>query len=623
MDVDGTERMKRLYPFVDQTKTPLPSCWSAKDKFQYLGLTQNNLRVHYKGQGKTHKDAAAVRSDHPIPSSCGLYYFEVRIISKGRDGFMGIGLSQQGVSLNRLPGWDRFSYGYHGDDGNSFCSSGSGLPYGPTFTTDDVIGCGVNFIDNTCFYTKNGYNIGVAFTDLPGGLYPTVGLQTPGEIVDANFGHMPFVYDVMEDLKEAQLRVQTSIERFILSPAKSEWFNKLVSGYLVHHGFCATAEAFGSAGGQAALEDVVSIKHRQSICRLIKSGRISEAIRQVQLLYPTLFEQKPDLLFLLKCRQFVEMLTGNDSEIRRPSPRSSHSASPASSPPQYKLSSHLPSKSRPSPLHSPKDSPRSSPRRIKSPRPRNSATPSSETDHMHERVFSRNGCEAHRNFLESADASVENGKKADNGNYENGSHANESNAPSTTVVTADDGCGVISGTGCPSATSSSSPSAKNGAGYVEEADKEMDGDFAMAIDGIPPTRTSAEGAGSRAEHIERLIAFGRELHQFCAQLKQQNVLSLKSQRILQDAFSLMAYPDPWNCPVSYQLHASQREPVAAALNSAILELQGYPPKPGLEIINAHARRLRDEMASQNLSAAVFADPSHYFDALSSRWTELS
>lgn len=32
-------------------------------------------------------------------------------------------------------------------------------------------------------------------------LYPTVGLQTPGEIVDANFGQTPFVYDIYEEFK--------------------------------------------------------------------------------------------------------------------------------------------------------------------------------------------------------------------------------------------------------------------------------------------------------------------------------------------------------------------------------------------------------------------------------------
>lgn len=38
------------------------------------------------GVGKNPKDAASVRATFPIPAACGLYYFEIRIISKGRDG---------------------------------------------------------------------------------------------------------------------------------------------------------------------------------------------------------------------------------------------------------------------------------------------------------------------------------------------------------------------------------------------------------------------------------------------------------------------------------------------------------------------------------------------------------
>ncbi|RIB05186.1 hypothetical protein C2G38_2220363 [Gigaspora rosea] len=33
---------------------------------------------------------------------------------------------------------------YHGDDGDFFCS-GSGKPYGPTYTIGDTIGCYLNF----------------------------------------------------------------------------------------------------------------------------------------------------------------------------------------------------------------------------------------------------------------------------------------------------------------------------------------------------------------------------------------------------------------------------------------------------------------------------------------------
>lgn len=39
---------------------------------------------------------------------------------------------------------------------------------------------------------------------------------------------------------------------------------------------------------------------------------------------------------------------------------------------------------------------------------------------------------------------------------------------------------------------------------------------------------------------------------------------------MQDAFSLLAYSDPWNCPVGQQLDPTQRETLCSALNSAIL-----------------------------------------------------
>ena len=44
------------------------------------------LSVLRVGSGKNHKDAASVRAGHPIPAACGVYYFEIKVISKGRDG---------------------------------------------------------------------------------------------------------------------------------------------------------------------------------------------------------------------------------------------------------------------------------------------------------------------------------------------------------------------------------------------------------------------------------------------------------------------------------------------------------------------------------------------------------
>lgn len=47
---DTEDRLKRLYPAVDEEKFPLPRSWSPKEKYNYIGLSQNNLRVHYKGK---------------------------------------------------------------------------------------------------------------------------------------------------------------------------------------------------------------------------------------------------------------------------------------------------------------------------------------------------------------------------------------------------------------------------------------------------------------------------------------------------------------------------------------------------------------------------------------------
>lgn len=44
------DRLKALYPNVNEEETPLPRSWSTKDKYNYIGLSQNNLRVHYKGK---------------------------------------------------------------------------------------------------------------------------------------------------------------------------------------------------------------------------------------------------------------------------------------------------------------------------------------------------------------------------------------------------------------------------------------------------------------------------------------------------------------------------------------------------------------------------------------------
>lgn len=98
-----------------------------------------------------------------------------------------------------MPGWDPGSWGYHGDDGNSFESKGIGILYGPTFITGDVIGCGVDFQKRVAFYTKNGLLLDVAFSNLTfvQDIYPSIGLQSPGGHVRVNFGKEAFKFDII------------------------------------------------------------------------------------------------------------------------------------------------------------------------------------------------------------------------------------------------------------------------------------------------------------------------------------------------------------------------------------------------------------------------------------------
>lgn len=44
---------------------------------------------------------------------------------------------------------------------------------------------------------------------------------------------------------------------------------------------------------------------------------------------------------------------------------------------------------------------------------------------------------------------------------------------------------------------------------------------------------------------------------------------------VQEAFSLLAYSNPWDSPVGWQLEPIRREPVCSALNAAILGTSPY------------------------------------------------
>jgi len=72
---------------------------------------------------------------------------------------IGLAAGKGCTSLTRLPGLESYSCGYNSEDGCCFNegSSASGNEYGPPFVVGDTVGCGLNFVQNSIFYTKGLY----------------------------------------------------------------------------------------------------------------------------------------------------------------------------------------------------------------------------------------------------------------------------------------------------------------------------------------------------------------------------------------------------------------------------------------------------------------------------------
>lgn len=81
------EVVERSPVFVDESVAPWPTRWNETDKFAQLDLEDDGRQAKFSGTQKTHDEAAAVRADFPMPRQCGIYYYEVTVMSKGKDGY--------------------------------------------------------------------------------------------------------------------------------------------------------------------------------------------------------------------------------------------------------------------------------------------------------------------------------------------------------------------------------------------------------------------------------------------------------------------------------------------------------------------------------------------------------
>ncbi|KAJ5070780.1 ran-binding protein [Anaeramoeba ignava] len=302
----------------------LPHKFNIQDKYKFIDIEDDGLKIIYTGFGRDDSEIASIRTENPIPISCGIFYFEINVVSSGDTNYIGIGVSAKSVSLNRMPGWDYYSLGYHGDDGKIFESNGRGEIYGPTYSTGDIIGCCLNCISRVLFYTKNGISLPTAFqqVETKQKLYPIVGLRSRGEIITANFGKSPFKFDIESYFLDHQEKIRNSV--FYDSHFISLALNHLIFSHLINRGFANTLLAFSNEcdvlGHQTLqkfdIQKMINlIQNRKNISNLILDGKVDQAIDKIQNIYSGLLEKNQDLLLVLKTQDFVESINSNSSNI--------------------------------------------------------------------------------------------------------------------------------------------------------------------------------------------------------------------------------------------------------------------------------------------------------------------
>ena len=80
-------------PEEDDVVCPLPSKWAEVDKYGGLEVSPEGQDVFCTGHFKAHDhDAFAARTDHYMPHQCGIYYYEVTVVSKGKEGYVCAGI---------------------------------------------------------------------------------------------------------------------------------------------------------------------------------------------------------------------------------------------------------------------------------------------------------------------------------------------------------------------------------------------------------------------------------------------------------------------------------------------------------------------------------------------------
>ncbi|CAN0928177.1 Ran-binding protein M homolog [Linum grandiflorum] len=285
----------------------------------FVAVSTDKLSVKYTNVNHHGHDVGAVQANKPAPVKRLVYYFEMTVRNGGARGQIAIGFTHETFKMCRQPGWEANSCGYHGDDGYLYHGQGKGLPFGPTFTTKDTVGAGINYASQEFFFTKNGALIGTVKKEIKDPLFPTVAVHSQNEEIEVNFGQKQFAFDIKDYESQERMKQHVVIDKISLPQNVS---HGLVRSYLLHYGYQETLNSFELAckstvppilmsqeNGYDSQDILYALNQRKELRQLIRNGEIDAAISKLRDWFPQILEdEKSATCFLLHCQKFIELV---------------------------------------------------------------------------------------------------------------------------------------------------------------------------------------------------------------------------------------------------------------------------------------------------------------------------
>ncbi|KAK7341025.1 hypothetical protein VNO80_23949 [Phaseolus coccineus] len=285
----------------------------------FVVVSTDKLSVKYTNVNLHGHDVGVIQANKPAPTKRLIYYFEIHVKDAGVKGQIAIGFTSETFKMRRQPGWEANSCGYHGDDGLLYRGHGKGEAFGPTYTSGDVVGAGINYAAQEFFFTKNGQVVGSVYKDMKGPFFPTIAVHSQNEEVHVNFGQKPFTFDLKEFEAQERMKQQLKIEEISVPPNVSYG---IVRSYLLHYGYEDTLNSFDVASkstvppiyiaqesGIDEQEITYALNHRKTLRQLIRKGELDVAFDKLREWYPQIVEDNTSATcFLLHCQNFIELV---------------------------------------------------------------------------------------------------------------------------------------------------------------------------------------------------------------------------------------------------------------------------------------------------------------------------